>query len=220
MIRIALVDDHQLFRKSLASLLESSNDFDIIYDTDNGLHFLEYVQAENIDVVLLDIQMPILNGFEVCKRLKMINPDIKILIISQLTSKEVIHHVMECGADGFCSKNSSPEHLEIAIRKIMEHDYYFDVELSSVIRDAILWDKNGKHYFDFSKSLTFTKREVEIIKMVCHEMSTKQIASSLFISSRTVDNHKKIIMNKTQTKNFVGVILFALKINAISLEDL
>ena len=171
MIRIALVDDHQLFRKSLASLLESSSDFEIIYDTDNGLHFLEYAQAENIDVVWLDIQMPILNGFEVCKRLKMINPNIKILIISQLTSKEVIHHVMECGADGFCSKNSSPEHLEIAIRKIMEHDYYFDNELGSVIRDAILWNKNGKHYFDFSKSVTFTKREVEIIKMVCHEMN-------------------------------------------------
>lgn len=220
MIRIALVDDHQLFRKSLTSLLNSSDDFEIIYDTDDGLHFIEYAKAVNIDVVLLDIQMPILSGFEVCKQLKMMNPEIKILIISQLTSKEVIHYVMECGADGFCSKNSSPEHLEIAIRKIMEHDYYFDNELGSVIRDAILWDKNSNLYFDFSKSVTFTKREVEIIKMVCREMSTKQIANSLFISSRTVDNHKKNIMNKTQTKNFVGVILFALKINVISLEDL
>lgn len=220
MIRIALVDDHQLFRKSLTSLLNSSDDFEIIYDTDDGLHFIEYAKAVNIDVVLLDIQMPILSGFEVCKQLKMMNPEIKILIISQLTSKEVIHYVMECGADGFCSKNSSPEHLEIAIRKIMEHDYYFDNELGSVIRDAILWDKNSNLYFDFSKSVTFTKREVEIIKMVCREMSTKQIANSLFISSRTVNNHKKNIMNKTQTKNFVGVILFALKINAISLEDL
>lgn len=220
MIRIALVDDHQLFRKSLTSLLNSSDDCEIIYDTDDGLHFIEYAKAVNIDVVLLDIQMPILSGFEVCKQLKMMNPEIKILIISQLTSKEVIHYVMECGADGFCSKNSSPEHLEIAIRKIMEHDYYFDNELGSVIRDAILWDKNSNLYFDFSKSVTFTKREVEIIKMVCREMSTKQIANSLFISSRTVDNHKKNIMNKTQTKNFVGVILFALKINVISLEDL
>jgi DNA-binding NarL/FixJ family response regulator len=220
MIRIALVDDHQLFRKSLTSLLNSSDDFEIIYDTDDGLHFIEYAKAVNIDVVLLDIQMPILSGFEVCKQLKMMNQEIKILIISQLTSKEVIHYVMECGADGFCSKNSSPEHLEIAIRKIMEHDYYFDNELGSVIRDAILWDKNSNLYFDFSKSVTFTKQEVEIIKMVCREMSTKQIANSLFISSRTVDNHKKNIMNKTQTKNFVGVILFALKINVISLEDL
>lgn len=219
MIRIALVDDHQLFRKSLTSLLNSSDDFEIIYDTDDGLHFIEYVKLTNIDVVLLDIQMPKLSGFEVCKRLKKINLDIKILIISQLTSKEVIHHVMECGADGFCSKNSSPEHLEIAIRKIMEHDYYFDHELGSVIRDAILWDKNSNHNLDFSKSITFTKREVEIIKMVCRELSTKQIANSLFISSRTVENHKKNIMEKTQTKNFIGVILYALKINAINIDD-
>lgn len=219
MIRIALVDDHQLFRKSLTSLLNSSDDFEIIYDTDDGLHFIEHIQATNIDVVLLDIQMPKLSGFEVCKRLKKINSDIKILIISQLTSKEVIHYVMECGADGFCSKNSSPEHLEIAIRKIMEHDYYFDNELGSVIRDAILWDKNSNLYFDFSKSVTFTKREVEIIKMVCREMSTKQIANSLFISSRTVENHKKNIMEKTQTKNFIGVILYAMKINVINIDD-
>ena len=220
MIRIALVDDHQLFRKSLASLLESSNDFDIIYDTDNGLHFLEYVQAENIDVVLLDIQMPILNGFEVCKRLKMINPDIKILIISQLTSKEVIHHVMECGADGFCSKNSSPEHLEIAIRKIMEHDYYFDNELGSVIRDAILWNNNKGYPHDFSKSVSLTEREIEIIKMACAEFSSKQIASKLFISTRTVENHRKRIIEKSHAKNFIGVVLYALKINAINIDDI
>lgn len=220
MIRIALVDDHQLFRKSLASLLESSNDFDVIYDTDDGLHFLEYAKAENIDAVLLDIQMPILNGFEVCKRLKMINPDIKILIISQLTSKEVIHYVMECGADGFCSKNSSPEHLEIAIRKIMKHDYYFDNELGSVIRDAILWNKSEGYSYDFSMSVILTLREIEIIKMACIEMSSKEIADTLCISTRTVENHRKRIMEKTSAKNFIGVVLFALKINAITLDDL
>lgn len=219
MIRIALVDDHLLFRKSLASLLNSSEDFDIIYDTDNGLLFLEYVKARNIDVVLLDIQMPILNGFEVCKQLKIINSEIKILIISQLTSKEVIHHVMECGADGFCSKNSSPEHLEIAIRKIMEHDYYFDNELGSVIRDAILWDKNEGQSYDFTKSISLTEREIDIIKMACAEYSSKEIANKLFISTRTVENHRKRIMEKTQAKNFIGVILYALKINAINIED-
>jgi len=219
MIRIALVDDHQLFRKSLSSLLESSDDFDIVYDTDDGLHFIDYVEATSIDVVLLDIQMPILNGYEVCKRLKMSHPEIKILIISQLTSKEVIHHVMECGANGFCSKNSSPEHLEIAIRKIMERDYYFDNELGSVIRDAILWDKKEGFTLDSYESMSFTERETEIIKLACRELGTKQIADKLCLSTRTVENHKKNIMKKTHTKNFIGVILFALKINAISLED-
>jgi two-component system response regulator DegU len=105
MIRIAILDDHQLFRKSLSLLLSSSVDFTVVHDTDDGLSFLEYAEGAAIDVVLLDIQMPKLNGFEVCKRLKMTNPEIKILIISQLTSKEVIHHIMECGANGFFTKN-------------------------------------------------------------------------------------------------------------------
>ncbi|WP_396189016.1 response regulator [Flavobacterium sp.] len=220
MIKIALVDDHQLFRKSLSLLLNSSDAFEIVYDSDDGLHFIAYAQSNVIDVVLLDIQMPKLNGFEVCKRLKVINPEIKILIISQLTSKEVIHYVMECGANGFCSKNTSPEHLEIAIHKIMEHDYYFDTNLGSIIRDVILWDKKEVGNFDPNSSLFLTKREIEIIKLSCKEMITKEIANKLCVSPRTVDNHKKNIMKKTNAKNFIGVVLFAIKINAISFEDL
>lgn len=219
MIKIALVDDHQLFRKSLTSLLSLSTDFDVIYDTDDGVAFLKYVEIIDVDVVLLDIQMPILSGFEVCEKLKIINPKIKILIISQLTSKEIIHHVMMCGANGFFTKNSSPELLENAIRRIMDCDYYFDNELGSVIRDAILWEKKEGYLSDISEPVSLTDREIEIIKMACVEMSSKEIADKLCISSRTVENHRKRIMEKTKTKNFIGVVLYALKINAIRLDE-
>lgn len=219
MIKIALVDDHQLFRKSLTSLLSLSTDFDVIYDTDDGVAFLKYVEIIDVDVVLLDIQMPILSGFEVCEKLKIINPKIKILIISQLTSKEIIHHVMMCGANGFFTKNSSPELLENAIRRIMDCDYYFDNELGAVIRDAILWEKKEGYLSDISEPVSLTDREIEIIKMACVEMSSKEIADKLYISSRTVENHRKRIMEKTKTKNFIGVVLYALKINAIRLDE-
>jgi DNA-binding NarL/FixJ family response regulator len=219
MIRIALIDDHQLFRKSLSLLLTSSTDFEVVHDTDDGVSFLEFAKKVTIDVVLLDIQMPKLNGFEVCKRLKMVNPEIKILIISQLSSKEVIHHVMGCGANGFCTKNSSPEHLEIAIRKIIDLDYYFDNELGSVIRDAILWERKEGYALDLSEPVSLTYREIEIIKMACAELCSKEIADKLCISTRTVENHRKRIMEKTHAQNFIGVVLYALKINAITLED-
>ena len=219
MIRIAIVDDHQLFRKSLSLLLSSSTGFEVVHDTDDGLSFLEFAEEAAIDVVLLDIQMPKLNGFEVCKKLKLINPEVKILIISQLTSKEVIHHVMECGANGFCTKNSSPELLENAIRKIMDLDYYFDDELGAVIRDAILWERKEGCILDLSNPVSLTDREIEIIKMASVELSSKQIGYRLCISTRTVENHRKRIMEKTRAKNFIGVVLYALKINAIALED-
>lgn len=220
MIKVAIVDDHQLFRKSLALLLSTFDELEIVFDTDDGLEFLKYASNEEIDVLLLDIQMPIIDGYEVCKRLHSINPKIKILILSQLTSKEAIHKVMECGANGFFTKNSSPELLESAIKKVVEQDYYFDIELGAVIREAILWEKKVQYNGDLSIQLTLSSREIEIIKLACVEMSSKEMGDKLCISQRTVEKHKNRMMEKTKAKNFLGVVLYALKINAIRLDEL
>jgi DNA-binding NarL/FixJ family response regulator len=220
MIKIALVDDHQLFRKSLSLLISTFEGFQVTYDTADGLAFLEVAMSEDFDVLLLDIQMPILDGYEVCKRLKLINPEIKILIISQLTSREVIHQIMECGANGFFTKNSPPELLEHAIKSVIEKDYYFDMELAAVVREAILW-KNKSHYnLDLPSEITLSTREIEIIKMISREMSSKEIGAALYISGRTVEKHRVRIMQKTSSKNFIGVVLFALRANVIKLSEL
>lgn len=220
MIKIALVDDHQLFRKSLSMLLSTFEGIDVVYDSDDGLSFIKFAEKQDIDILLLDLQMPLLNGFEVCKRLKEINTNIKILIVSQLTSKEAIHQIMECGANGFFTKNSPPELLEEAIRNIMEKDYYFDIELAAVIREAILWEKKIDSDSDLTVKVMLSPREVEIVKMVSTEMCSKEIAEKLFISTRTVEQHRKRLMEKTNSRNFIGVILYALKTKSISIEDL
>jgi DNA-binding NarL/FixJ family response regulator len=220
MIKIALVDDHQLFRKSLSMLLSTFEGIDVVYDSDDGLSFIKFAEKQDVDVLLLDLQMPLLNGFEVCKRLKEVNTNIKILIVSQLTSKEAIHQIMECGANGFFTKNSPPELLEEAIRNVIEKDYYFDIELAAVIREAILWEKKIDIDSDLTVKVMLSPREVEIVKMVSTEMCSKEIAEKLFISTRTVEQHRKRIMEKTNSRNFIGVILYALKTKSISIEDL
>ncbi len=220
MIKIALVDDHQLFRKSLSLLISTFEEFEVTYDSDDGLAFLEVAKSVDFDVLLLDIQMPILNGYQVCKRLKLINPTIKILIISQLTSKEVVHQIMDCGANGFFTKNSSPELLEHAIKSVIEKDYYFDMELAAVVREAILWSKKSHYNLDLAYEITLSTREIEIIKMIAQEMNSKEIGEILFISNRTVEKHRKRIMEKTASKNFIGVVLFALRANIISITEL
>jgi DNA-binding NarL/FixJ family response regulator len=220
MIKVALVDDHQLFRKSLSMLISTFDGIEGVYDTDDGLAFLEIASHQYFDVLLLDIQMPILDGYEVCKRLKLIKPEIKILIISQLHSKEVIHQIMECGANGFFTKNSPPELLEQAIKSVIEKDYYFDMELASVVREAILWEKKSEYHLDLPPAISLTTREIEIIKMVSQEMSSKEIGKALFISNRTVEKHRIRIMEKTSAKNFIGVVLFALRANLIKLSEL
>lgn len=221
MIRIALVDDHQLFRKSLSLLIATFEDVEVVFDTDDGTKLLERLEnGEQIDVVLLDIQMPIMDGFEICTLLKKSNPDVKILIVSQLTTKEAVHKIMDCGANGFFTKNSPPELLEQAIKGIMNKDYYFDMELAAVVREAILWEKKVQSNFNFTQKINLTGREVEIILMACKEMSSIEIGDKLCISTRTVEKHRKRIMEKTESKNFIGVVLYALKCNAIYLEDI
>lgn len=220
MIKVAFVDDHQLFRKSLSLLISTFDGIQVTYDTDDGLAFLEVAKSEFFDVLLLDIQMPIIDGYEVCKRLKEINSDIKILIISQLTSKEVVHQIMECGANGFFTKNSPPDLLEHAIKSVIEKDYYFDMELAAVVREAILWEKKSDQNLEVTLAISLTTREIEIIKMVSQEMSSKEIGEALFISNRTVEKHRIRIMEKTSSKNFIGVVLFALRANLIKLTEL
>ena len=220
MIRVALVDDHQLFRKSLSLLISSFRDMEVVYDTHDGLAFLDSIATSSIDVVLLDIQMPLIDGYEVCRRLHAADASVKILIVSQLTSTEAIHQIMECGANGFFTKNSDPELLEAAIRSVMANDYYFDMELTSVIREAVLWEESTSAAVHKSEKVKLTSREVEIIMLACRQMSSVEIGDRLCISDRTVEKHRKRIMEKTGCKNFIGVVLFALKNNAFKLEDI
>jgi len=220
MITLALVDDHQLFRKSLAVLLNTFDGVSVVYDTNNGQLLLDFLENNTVDMVLLDIQMPIMTGFEICEYLKINYPDIKVLIISQLTTKEAVHKVMELGANGFFTKNSPPEQLEMAINSIIEKDYYFDLELSAVIREAILWEKKTAVKLSHETAVQLSHREIEIIKLSCKGFSSKEIATTLFISLRTVEKHRNRIIEKCGCKNFIEVILFALKNNFIDLEAL
>lgn len=218
MIKIALVDDHKLFRKSLSLLMNSFNGISVVFDSADGYNFLQYLEETDIDVLLLDIEMPILNGFEVCLKAKLIDPELKIIILSQLTSKEAVHKVMEIGANGYFTKNSSPEILEEAINNVMDKDYYFDISLSSVIHEALLWNKKRTSTIETDK-VSLTSREIEIVQLATTEKCSKEIADSLNISTRTVEKHRKHIMEKTQSKNFIGVVLYALRNNLIKLDE-
>lgn len=220
MVTVALVDDHQLFRKSLCLLLNSFEGISTVFDTDNGKNLLDFLEVSSLDVALLDLQMPLMDGYELCRQLRSNYPQVKIIIVSQLTTKEAVHKVMELGANGFFTKNSMPEQLEVAIKSVMEKDYYFDLELSAVIREAILWEKKIPANFFANGNISFSRREIEIMMLSCREFSSKEIASNLYISVRTVEKHRNHIMEKSNSKNFIGAILYALKNQYISLNDI
>jgi DNA-binding NarL/FixJ family response regulator len=216
MTKIAIIDNYSLFRKSLVFLLKSNKGLEIVYDSNNGHDFIECMQKTQVDLVLLDIQLPTLDSFEICMRAKSLNPQIKVLIISHFSNKEILHQTMKCGANGFFSKKSLPESLIKAIYNLNETDYYFDMEVANIMKEAILWDTQNK----VQKSInTLTEREIDIIKSSITASSSKEIAARLEINIRTVEKHRSMIMEKTNSKNFIQAVVFAIKNKLINLDD-
>lgn len=219
MLRIGIADDHKLFRKGLAGLLNSFENVAVVLEAENGIHLLELMENVPIDLLIADLQMPQMDGFETCKAVRQSYPDVKILIVSQLTTKEAIYQIMHIGVQGYFSKDSNPDQLQEAIFSIRDKDFYFGQELGAVIREAILWEKKNKSN-TISSDIPLTKREIEVIRMACKEYSSMEIAEKLFINVRTVETHRKKIMEKTESRNFIGVVLYALKNNLVRIEDL
>lgn len=219
LLRIAIVEDHLLIRKSMKMLINSFEGMEVVIDAGNGQTFLDEVATCSIDIVLLDIQMPVMNGYEACKHLLQWHSDVKVLVVSQFTTKQSIHRIMTIGAHGYFTKNSAPEELEAAIRSLYTHGYYFGSELGSVLREAILWDKkNVVEKVNLNHKLS--DRELEIIGLMCKEMSSEEIGTQLFISGRSVEAHRRNIMEKTSSQNVIGIILYVLKRKLINLKEL
>lgn len=218
MIRVSVVDDHKLFRESLAILLETFDDVEVISKSENGKEFISFLEESSLapNIVLLDMQMPVMDGFATSEYLINNYPFIKIIIITQLTTRESIHRVMDLGVHGFFTKNSSPEDLEEVIQMVQDRDFYLGRDLSWALKELI-------EYGDRSETplnIVLSERELEIIKLASKELNSVQIADMLNINVRTVETHRKRIMDKTNSKNFIGAIIYALKNNYIMLDDM
>lgn len=217
MLKVGIVDDHSLFRFSLKMLINSYEHMTVVIDASSGDEFLSLLSKIKINLLLLDIQMPGLNGYEVCRAVRIDFPNIRILIISQYSNEDCVRKSIDSGAHGIFNKSSNPEQLIQAIEMVQFEDFYVDTSLGQVVQAMV-----QKHHNDEcinNLSLPISKRELEIIEMACRGLNSTQIADKLFISARTVETHRKRIMVKTNSKNFLGSILYSIKIGLIRIDD-
>ncbi|HEX8268469.1 MAG TPA: response regulator transcription factor, partial [Flavobacterium sp.] len=200
MIRIGIVEDHFLVRKSLIHLISDFADIEVVLEAENGRQLMEILPSIPLEILVLDIRMPDIDGYQACVSVRNKYPDIKILMMSHLTSRQTLHRVIACGAHGFFSKNSKPHELEIAIKSIMNKEYYFDLELGEVLREAMLEKRST---FAVQQLNVISDREIDVIRLAAKEMNSFEIADKLNINVRTVETHRKHIMEKTYSKNFI-----------------
>ena len=206
-IRVLLVDDHQIIIDGLQSLLISEVGIRVISNANNGREALELLRVLDVDVVLMDIDMPVMNGLDAAKIVKEKYSNTKVIILSMHSEKAMVKDLIELGVDGYLLKNTSKDELIGAIKKVSEGGRYFstDVTLS-------LLEKENTNKLNITNSgIKLTVREIEIIKLIAEGYTNKEIGDQLFISHRTVDTHRTNLMKKIEVNNVAGIISYAIK---------
>ena len=215
MLRVAITDDHTLFRKSLGMLVNSFADMQVVLEAGNGSELLQKLQNTPADILLLDLQMPEMDGFETAKRIKEGYPEMKILILTLMSETDIIDRVIKMGVNGYFTKNTPPHELENAIWNLSNDGFYFEDSLSTVI-NKILNDTETETIQE--KTINFTERELEVIKFTAEGLKAREIAEALYISPKTVNNHKQNIQNKYQFESMMTAILYCLNNQLIDVD--
>jgi DNA-binding NarL/FixJ family response regulator len=212
-INIVIADDHQIVIDGLQFLLSTEKHLNIVYTANNTNNVLNYLEdKKDVQLVITDINMPTISGIELCRKIKETYTDIKVLILSMYSSKEVVKEAILAEADGYMLKNGGKEKLLEAIHRVTNDGTYYSEEIIPIIYGQIQKDKK------INDSLVqLSEREKEILILIAKEFSSEQIAEKLFISIKTVGNHRQNILAKCDCKSSVGLVKYAIKAGLISI---
>lgn len=209
-IKIILVDDEILFRKGISFLLEREKNMEIIFEASNGDELISFLHSNNNhpDIIMMDLKMPVINGVEATKIIRKDFPEIKIIALTSYDSKSFVANMIDVGAVSYLIKNATPQDLLTTINEVALKGFYYTDYIMEIIKEDVLTNKKVKSNFD---SNFLTKREIEVLKLICFQKSTVEIAEQLFISPRTVEGHRNNLLLKTQSRNIAGLVVYAVQ---------
>jgi len=219
-IKIAIADDEVLFREGISFILNKEENFDIVMQAEDGADLLSQLKAINQlpEIILMDLKMPNLNGVETTKIIKKKYPKIKIIAITSYYSKPFISNMISIGAVAYLAKNTPPKEVITTVNAVAEKGFFYNENVMQVIQENVLNPdaKVSRSYFDLEY---LTKREAEVLKLICDQKTTNEISEALFISPRTVEGHRNNLLLKTEAKNVAGLVVFAYQHKIVVLED-
>lgn len=215
-INVAIADDQILFRRGMVSIVNAFENIQISIEAGTGKELLEAIEVAETkpDVILLDLSMPELNGVETTKVLHQKYPNVKIIILSVYSEDRFVTHLMELGVNGYLFKNVEPAEVEKAIWAVVEKDFYFNEAFLAAMKNRMTGKKPRLLIQDDIPS-TLTQRELDVLDLICKQMTAQEIADKLFISVRTVDGHRNNLLEKTGMRNTAGLVVFSIKNNLL-----
>ncbi|HEY8895693.1 MAG TPA: response regulator transcription factor [Niastella sp.] len=211
-ILIAIVDDHTMFRQGISSILSETEEIKIVFDAANGNEMKEKIATHPIPhVVLMDITMPKVNGYEATLWLKQNHPSVKVLALSMFEEDEPIIKMLKCGAGGYILKESTASDLVLAIKTIAGHDYFLNNLVTGKLIRSLQEDLKTPNLVN-----DLTANEIKFLELCCSELTYKEIAGKMCLSVHTIDNYRDALFQKLGLRSRTGLVLFALKHNIAS----
>ena len=210
-IRIVIADDHEIFRDGFKVMLRKQTEIQIMGEAENGHELLQQVAEHQPDVVITDIKMPKMDGVEATRQLKKLWPHIEVIALSMFDEENLVVEMLEAGAKGYLLKNTHKAEVVQAVKSVYRHETYYCNQTSNKLAQMI-----AKSHFNPHKGAlkpSFTEKEKEIIRLICQELSNKEIAAVLGLSTRTVEGYREKILEKVEAKNIAGLVIYAIKHN-------
>ena len=208
-IKVVLVDDHILLRNGLKGLIDSFNNCTVLYEANNGKDYINKLKAEQIpDIVLMDINMPEMDGYETTLWVKNNHPEIKVLALSMYDNENAIIRMLRAGVKGYILKDCDPSELEYAINSIMTSGFYYTENVTGKLV-SIVSKKDSDDELN--------EREITFLKLVCSELTYKEIADKMYKGVRTIDGYRDALFEKLNVKTRIGLVLYAIKNGIVSL---
>lgn len=209
MIKILIADDHQLVIDGIKLMLVEQDDIECVAEANNGEEVMKILKNTAIDILVLDIEMPVLNGIETCKRVKKTHPDVKVLALSMLKEASMIKLMLEHGASGYLLKNAGQDEILEAIRRVYNNKEYYSYDVLQTVMRSLTKKEEEKQNKPFIPSLT--RREKQVLQLIVDEYTTSEIAEKLFIGFGTVETHRRNLLMKLDVRNTAGLVRMALQ---------
>ncbi len=209
-IKVIIADDHVLYRAGVKTALSSKKDIKIIAEADNGSHLLNLLKGIQPDVILLDIQMPIMDGIATLPEVKKLYPKIKIIMLTMMDDQSMITKLMELGANSYLTKTSDSEIIYEAIKTCFEQEFYFNALTNKALLNN-LRQKTSPQIKLQQEDATLSDKEITVLRLMCEEKSTREIAEAVELSPRTIEAIRDKLKTKTGAKSTAGLIMFAVK---------
>jgi DNA-binding NarL/FixJ family response regulator len=212
-IKVAIADDHALFRAGVKTSLSSKRDVELIAEADNGMQLLNLLKHIEPDVILLDIQMPIMDGIQTLPEIRKVRPDAKVIILSMHNDHSMISKLMEIGANSYLTKNSDSETIYQAIKTCYEQEFFFNELTNKALLTGL---RTKRTDLASPQEVNLSDKETRVLKLMCEEKTTKEIADIVEISPRTVEAIRDKLKTKTGAKSMAGLVMYAVKNGIIS----